>query len=211
LLNVAFVWIWWHAKKFFHLYKKIRKRFSDWRIENWMKMMNRKSRTWWKFIIQFIIQRIVFEFFHTNEKIFLHVIKFIQKWHLAMIVWKWFIEKKERADFILIKFSISQFIIFIKFSTSSIKESFSDFFIQMKKFLCMSSNSYKSDINDDRKYYKEWYDDRDRELDENQVCKACFAIIWFTLLVRICLKYWVMMITKSIYAWKHFIIEIFKQ
>jgi hypothetical protein len=52
-------------------------------------------------------QKIVFEFFHTDEKFFLHVIMFIRKWHSTMIVREWFMERKRRADFIFIKFSIS--------------------------------------------------------------------------------------------------------
>ncbi len=39
------------------------------------------------------------------------------------------------------KFTISRFIIFIKFSTLSIRESFSKFFIQMRDFSCMSSGA----------------------------------------------------------------------
>ncbi len=41
-----------------------------------------------------------------------------------------------------------------------------------------------------------------RGLDENEACFACFAITWSTLLVRIHLKYWVLMIKWHIYAYK---------
>jgi hypothetical protein len=37
-------------------------------------------------VLDFFHQKIVFGFFHTNEKFFLHVIRFIRKRHLTMIV-----------------------------------------------------------------------------------------------------------------------------
>jgi hypothetical protein len=160
--------------------------------------------TWWKWWIEVENlmkihhsvhpQRTVFGFFHTDEKFSLHVIRFIRKWHSTMIVRGWFIEKGGRADFILTKSPTPQFTIFTKSSTPPIRGPFSDFFIQMENFSCMNQVHTKMTLNADRRYYREWCDDRDRELDENQVCKACFAITWSTLLVHIHLKYWVLMI-----------------
>jgi hypothetical protein len=105
-------------------------------------------------VSDFLDQRIVFEFFHADEIFFEHVIKFIQKWHWIMIVRRWFIERKKRADFILIKFSISQFIIFIKSLIFSIRKSFSDFFIQMKNFFACHQMHAKTTLINDCKYYR---------------------------------------------------------
>jgi hypothetical protein len=37
-------------------------------------------------VLNFLYQKIIFEFFHADKKISLHVIKFIRKWHSTLIV-----------------------------------------------------------------------------------------------------------------------------
>jgi hypothetical protein len=57
-----------------------------------------------------------------------------------------------------------------------IRGPFSDFFIQMENFFACHQVHAKAALNDGRRYYRKWCDDRGRGLGENQACEACFAI-----------------------------------
>jgi hypothetical protein len=123
-----------------------------------------------------------------------------------MILRRWFIERKKRANFILIKFSIfrliilikfstsqfiilikfliSQFIILIKFLTFSIKRSFSDFFIQMKNFLACHHIHAKATFINNREYYRKWCDDENESEKKNDVILIKFSILRFIILIK---------------------------
>ncbi len=193
-MSVAFVCIWWHAKKFFICMKKIENdsliekiknlmKKMNWEIENLIKMMNRE-------IENLIKMKSARSFLSIN-----HFCTIIIQCHFCMnlmtckiffsSVWKnsktifrmmiWMIDFHQVLDFwfiIFIKLSISQFIIFIKFSTSLIERSFSNFFIQMKNFFACHQMYAKATLINDRRYYKKWCDDRGWELDKNQSFKS---------------------------------------
>jgi hypothetical protein len=139
-LRVVFAWIWWHARKIFRLYAKIRKRSSDREdreLDENSESRNRELSQNEVCAFLFLDKSLSYDhcwvlFLYRSDYMqenFFLCIKKSENGSLKKRVMNWMMNFHQVLD--------SRFIIFIKFSIFSIKESFRILSYRWKSFLAI--------------------------------------------------------------------------